>query len=55
MGDKECGKSTFVRGLIGKEECLNPDEAGDEAMTVRALTLPNSSKHIYLVVCFCLG
>ena len=40
-----------MRGLVGKEnaEAL-PDVVGDESMSVRALTLPNVGKEIYLVV-----
>ena len=51
MGNMESGKSSFVRGLVGKEnsEAL-PDVVGDESMSVRALTLPNAGKEIYLVV-----
>ena len=51
LGSMECGKTQFVRGLVGKEnsEPLS-DEIGEEAMSVRALTLPNVNKEIYLVV-----
>ena len=51
LGSMECGKSSFVRGLVGKEnEGPHADIVGDEAMSVRALTLPNLNKEIYLVV-----
>ena len=51
MGSMDCGKTCFVRGLVGKENAEPPsDEVGEEAMSVRALTLPNVNKEIYLVV-----
>ena len=51
LGSMECGKSSFVRGLVGKEtsDALS-DIVGEEAMSVRALTLSNVNKEIYLVV-----
>ena len=40
-----------MRGLVGKENAdPHADVVGDEAMSVRALTLPNVDKEIYLVV-----
>ena len=51
LGSMECGKSSFVRGLVGKENVEpHADIVGDESMSVRALTLPNDNKEIYLVV-----
>ena len=51
LGSTECGKSSFVRGLVGKElSDAQSDVMGEEAMSVCALTLPNVNKEIYLVV-----
>lgn len=52
LGGKGCGKSSFVRGLVGKEQAsafTDMDEIGD-AVTVKAITLPDSTSPIYLVV-----
>lgn len=52
LGGKGCGKSSFVRGLVGKQQApalLDQEELG-EAVTVKAITLPDSTSPIYLVV-----
>ena len=52
LGGKGCGKSSFVRGLVGKEMALVPEELQyEEAMSIKALTLPSSTSPIYLLVC----
>lgn len=48
LGSKNCGKTTFVRGLVGKEQSPYPDIEGEEAVSVKSLTLAES--HIYLVL-----
>ena len=49
LGGKGCGKSSFVRGLVRKEQAPAEEELGD-AVTVKAITLPESTSPIYLVV-----
>lgn len=47
LGGKRCGKTSFVRGLIGQSEVVGD---GEEAMTIKGLNLPNTQQLIYLVV-----
>ncbi len=47
LGGKGCGKTSFVRGLIGQSKVAGD---GEEAMTIKGLTLPNTQQLIYLVV-----
>lgn len=52
LGGKRCGKSAFVRGLVGKEKMLVSAEMEEaEAVAIKAITLPNSASPVYLVVC----
>jgi len=48
IGSKNCGKTTFVRGLIGKEQSPYPDVEGEEVMSIRSI--PLAGAHIYLVL-----
>ena len=51
LGGKGCGKSSFIRGLVGKEMALVPEELQEEeAMSIKALTLPSSTSPVYLLV-----
>ena len=47
MGGRECGKTSFVRALIGQQDVGGDD---DEAMTIKGLTLPDTQSIKYLVV-----
>jgi len=49
MGSTGCGKTSFVRGLIGKGD--TPSD-GEEALTIKGLTLPSTQHISYLVVSF---
>lgn len=52
LGGKGCGKSAFVRGLVGKEKLIVSDELEEaEAVAIKPITLPNSTTPVYLVVC----
>lgn len=52
FGGKGCGKSSFVRGLLGKKSSqVSTDLEEGEAVAIRAVTLPNSTASVYLVVC----
>lgn len=52
LGGKGCGKSSFVRGLVMKEQVpVFVDMEEGEAVTIKAITLPDSASPIYLVVC----
>ena len=53
LGSKGCGKSCFVRGLLGKGLQVPADLDEGEAVTIRAITVPNSTSPVYLVVCQC--
>ena len=51
LGGRGCGKTSFVRGLIGQSEVAAED--GEEAMTIKGLTLPDTQRQVYLVVSLC--
>ena len=51
LGARGCGKTSFVRGLIGQSEVAAED--GEEAMTIKGLTLPDTQRQVYLVVSLC--
>lgn len=52
FGGKGCGKSSFVRGLLGKESSqVSTDLEEGGSVSIRAVTLPNSTASVYLVVC----
>ena len=51
MGSRGCGKSSFVRGLIGKGLAPVPEELQvEEAMSIKSLTLPATPGPVYLLV-----
>ena len=51
LGGKGCGKSSFVRGLVGKALEEVPEEVQvEESMSIRSLTLPSSAAPVYLLV-----
>jgi len=51
MGGRGCGKSSFVRGLVGKGLAPVPEELQvEEAMSVKSLTLPDVPGPVYLLV-----
>lgn len=50
LGGKGCGKSSFVRGLLGKGQMAIPADVEVEAVSIKAITLPNSASYVYLVV-----
>ncbi len=51
LGGKGCGKSAFVRGLVGKEKMqVSAEMEEGEAVSIKAITLPNSASPVYLVV-----
>lgn len=49
LGSTGCGKSSFVRGLIGREQVAASMEEGD-AVAIKTITLPNSTSSVYLML-----